>query len=162
VPALLDDLRELDDRAIDPRVGGDHEDVGGRHVGEVVQPVGDRRVTFEMLAGEHVGRLATDDDDVAQRDPVGGHQPTGATGDLHRQRLGVPGAECLDDAAGAQRRHDEVCRLLHGTVGLLAHLGHDRPQCGEVCLRADAAGGRSGLAVSGCAERLNHRSRGLL
>ena len=124
--------------------------------------MGDRRVTFEVLAAEHVGRLAADDDDITQGDPVGRDQAAGPTRDLHGQRLGVPGPEGLDDAAGPQRRHDEICRLLHGTVGLLADLGHDRPECGEVGLRADAAVGRSGVAVSGRTERLNHRNRGLL
>ena len=161
VPVLLHQLGELDDRAVHAGVRRDHEDVGLGHVGEVVQPVGDRRVALEVLAAEHVGRLAADDDDVPQRDPVGRHQPAGATGDLHRQRLGVPGAERLDDAAGAQRRHDEVGRLLHGTVGLLGDLGHDRRERGEVGLRADPSVRRSRLAVSGRTERVNHRSRGL-
>src|ERR671914_20747 len=146
VPALLDQLGELDDGAVDARVGADDEDVGGRHRRQVVQPVGDLRVALEEPVAEHVGRLATEDDHVPQGDPVGRHQPAGATGDLHGEGLGVPGPERLDDATRPQRRHHQVGRLLHRSTGLRADPGHDRRKGVEVGLGADGAP-RSAAAV---------------
>ena len=54
--------------------------------------------------------------DVAQGDAIGRDQSAGASGDLHGERLGVPGAERLDDPAGAQRLDEQVARRIEGAV----------------------------------------------
>jgi hypothetical protein len=155
VPLLLHQPRELDDRAVDAGVGADHEDVGGRRPGEVVQPVGDRRVPLQVPVAEDGGRLAAEDDHVPQGDPVGRHQPARAAGELHGQGLGVPGPECLEDAAGPQRRHHQVGRLLHRPVGLPLDLGQDRAEGVEVGLGAHGASASPGATV-GRADRIRH------
>ena len=83
---------------------------------EVEQLVDHRRVALERRPDEHRHVAAAVQHDVAQGDPVGGDQPTGAPGDLHGERLGVAGAEGVDDAARLQRLDDQLAGGVEGTV----------------------------------------------
>lgn len=47
-----------------------------------------------------LGGCAAMHDDIAQRDPIARDQAAGASGEFHRQALGVSGAEGLEDTVG--------------------------------------------------------------
>ena len=71
-----------------------------------------------------------------------GDQPAGPAGDLHRERLGVAGAERLHDAAGIEGLDDELARGFEGALlGLLRQPFEPGCDLGEV----GGGGARSSL-----------------
>src|SRR4029078_13550503 len=70
--------------------------------------VDDRLVALQGGALERRDVAAATQDDVAQDDRGRRDQAAGPGGDLHGERLGVTGAERLEDAPTLQRGHDQV------------------------------------------------------
>src|SRR5690606_27914483 len=116
VAALFDQRRQLDHHAVHAGVGDDDEQVLGLDRGQVEDGAGGGRVACEVVAVERLPGRVPVQDDVAERETVGGDEAAGPAGDLHRDRLGVARAERLDHAAPGQRPGEEVGGLLDGGV----------------------------------------------
>ena len=153
---------EADDRPVDAGVRRDQEDVGRVEGVQPVELVDDRLVALEGGALEHRDVPAAAQDDVAQRDRVRRDQPAGAARDLHGERLGVAGAEGLEDAPALQRGHDQVdgrveaagTDLLVEVVEPLADLGGE---VGEKCAHAVAVSFDEGTVRGRVAGRSGRR-----
>lgn len=113
VAVLPDQRRQLDHRAVDAGLGGDHEHVLALRRREGVELVRHRRVALQLGVGEHVaGRVAVQHE-IVQGESVGGDQATGAGHQLGGEGLGVAGAEGLEHPASAQPGGDQVGRPVH-------------------------------------------------
>ena len=78
------------------------------------------RVAFQRRPGEDRCVALAVEHDIAQGDAVGRDETAGAAGDLHGERLGVTGAEGVDDAAGLERLDDQLAGGVDGIgVGAL-------------------------------------------
>src|SRR5690606_39589562 len=84
--------------------------------GQVEDGAGDGRVAFQVVAVKGLAGRSPVQDDVPEREPVGGDETAGAAGDLHGDGLGVARAEGVDDAAPGQRPDEQVGGLLDGGV----------------------------------------------
>ncbi len=135
VSALLRPQRCPDDRSVHTGVRGDHEDVALAHRDRRHQLV-DQPGFALQCAGQNVHFAIAMHHEVAQRELVGRDEPARPAGDLHRERLGVTGAEGVDHSAGIQRRDHQLDRGIEGAgFGI-------RSEAGEAIVRLTEQIGR--------------------
>ena len=72
----------------------------------------DRRIPLQPGAAERVQRKAAAEHEVAEGDLVGRDEAAGPAGDLHGERLRVPGAERVDDRPGRDGPGEQVDGLV--------------------------------------------------
>ena len=82
----------------------------GLQVEQRQQVVADGGVALELGAAQHRDVAAAAQHESAQRNAVGGDQPAGAAGDLHREGFRMAGAEGLHYAAGLEGVGDQPQR----------------------------------------------------
>nr|WP_198663675.1 hypothetical protein [Jiangella endophytica] len=90
VPAGLGQPGQLDDGAVAAGVRRDDEDVAGVDLGEVEDPLGQRRVALDGGVEDLPRVGAAVHDEVLDRQRVRRHQPAGPADDLGGDRAGVP------------------------------------------------------------------------
>ncbi len=169
--SLAHERGELDDDAVDARVRGDEEHVARARARQVEHRSSVGGVTLEQRVEQVCGGEVAAEGEVAHPHQIDGQQPARTSCHLVHRDAGVPGAEHVEYASGAQLLGDQLDRgvdlwelgghdAVDGLVGdagvVVGHGGFREEGEGgfDDLLRAPAGeGGAQGLVGTGLAGR---------